>query len=267
MAEYPDGVFDEVVAWLTDAINDALGCGVPREHLIVDPGIGFGKTPDHSIELLHRLGELKGALGGLPMLVGTSRKRFIGELLGGAPPEDRLEGTAATVALAIAEGADMVRVHDVEPIDAHRPGGRWHRAVASVSDRITLRGMRFMGRHGVNREEQVTAQPFEVDLILRADLSKPAATDDLADTIDYSAAFTVVAEIVEDRSYRLIERLAGAIAEAVLADLPGGRRGGPGAQAEGPLGGGLRHGGGAPAPPALGQGCAGSVPSVTVTSI
>ena len=116
VAEYPDGVFDEVVAWLTDAINDALGCGVPRERLIVDPGIGFGKTPAHSIELLHRLGELKGALGGLPMLVGTSRKRFIGELLGGAPADGRLEGTAATVALAIAEGADIVRVHDVEPM-------------------------------------------------------------------------------------------------------------------------------------------------------
>ena len=116
VADYPDGVFDEVVAWLTDAINDALGCGVPRERLIVDPGIGFGKTPDHSIELLHRLGELKTALGGLPVLVGTSRKRFIGELLGGAPPEDRLEGTAATVALAIAQGADVVRVHDVAPM-------------------------------------------------------------------------------------------------------------------------------------------------------
>ena len=116
VAEYSDGIFDEVVAWLTDAVNDALGCGVPRRHLIVDPGIGFGKTPDHSIELLHRLGELKAALGGLPVLVGTSRKRFIGELLGGAPPEDRMEGTAATVALAIAWGADMVRVHDVEPM-------------------------------------------------------------------------------------------------------------------------------------------------------
>ena len=101
VAEYPNGIFDEVVAWLTDAINDALGCGVPREHLIVDPGIGFGKAPEHSIELLHRLGEFKTALGGLPVLVGTSRKRFIGELLGGAPPEDRLEGSAATVALPL----------------------------------------------------------------------------------------------------------------------------------------------------------------------
>jgi dihydroneopterin aldolase len=89
-----------------------------------------------------------------------------------------------------------------------------------VSDRLTVRGMRFMGRHGVNPEERVTAQPFEVDLILRADLSKPAASDELADTIDYSAAFRVVAEVVEARSYRLIERLAGAIAEAVLATFP-----------------------------------------------
>jgi len=89
-----------------------------------------------------------------------------------------------------------------------------------VSDRITLRGMRFLGRHGVNPEEQATPQPFEVDLILRADLSRPAVTDDLADTIDYSAAFAVVAEIVEGRSYQLIERLAGAIAEAALAAFP-----------------------------------------------
>jgi dihydropteroate synthase len=116
VAEYPSGVFDEVVAGLREAIARALAAGVLRERLIVDPGIGFGKTPEHSIELLHRLGELKAALGGLPLLVGTSRKRFLGELLGGAPPDDRLEGTAASVALAIGAGADVVRVHDVVPI-------------------------------------------------------------------------------------------------------------------------------------------------------
>jgi dihydropteroate synthase len=114
VAEYPDGVFDEVVAFLHSAVEDAVATGVARERLIVDPGIGFGKTPAHSIEILHRLGELKAALGGLPLLIGTSRKRVIGELLGGAPLEERLEGTAASVALAIASGADIVRVHDVE---------------------------------------------------------------------------------------------------------------------------------------------------------
>jgi len=116
LAEYPDGVFAEVAAWLGSAVDDGIAAGVPRELLIVDPGIGFGKTPAHSVELLHRLAELKAALGGLPLLVGTSRKRVIGELLGDAPPGERLEGTAASVALAIASGADIVRVHDVEPI-------------------------------------------------------------------------------------------------------------------------------------------------------
>jgi dihydropteroate synthase len=116
LAEYPGGVFDEVVSWLRRRIEDAMAAGVPQHRLIVDPGIGFGKTPAHSIEILHRLAELKEALGGLPLLVGTSRKRVIGELLGGAPPDQRLDGTAASVALAIAAGADIVRVHDVEPI-------------------------------------------------------------------------------------------------------------------------------------------------------
>jgi dihydropteroate synthase len=116
VADYSDGVFPEVVAWLRSAIDDAIAAGVARERLIVDPGIGFGKTPEHSVELLHRLAELKAALGGLPLLVGTSRKRVIGELLGGVPPDQRLEGTAASVALAIAAGADIVRVHDVAAI-------------------------------------------------------------------------------------------------------------------------------------------------------
>jgi dihydropteroate synthase len=111
-ADYPDGLFASVVASLYEAVEAAAARGVARDRLLVDPGIGFAKTPAQSIELLHRLGELKAALG-LPLLVGTSRKRFIGEILGGLPPEERVEGTAATVALAIAAGADVVRVHDV----------------------------------------------------------------------------------------------------------------------------------------------------------
>ncbi|MDQ2853819.1 MAG: dihydropteroate synthase [Chloroflexota bacterium] len=131
VAEYPRGVFAEVTDWLADAVEDAVGAGMARERIIVDPGIGFGKTPAHSIEILHRLGELKQALGGLPLLVGTSRKRVIGELLGGAGADERLEGTAASVALSIAHGADIVRVHDVEEImkTVRVADGivRWHR--------------------------------------------------------------------------------------------------------------------------------------------
>ncbi len=111
-SDYPGGILATVAAWLREAVDAATALGVPHDRLIVDPGIGFAKTTEQNIELLHRLGELKTALG-LPVLVGTSRKRFIGALLGGAPPEERAEGTAATVALAIAAGADIVRVHDV----------------------------------------------------------------------------------------------------------------------------------------------------------
>jgi dihydropteroate synthase len=115
-AEYRDGVYATVVAWLRDAVDAAMARGVERDRLIVDPGIGFGKGTEENLELLHRLSALKAELGGLPVLVGTSRKRFLGELLGGASPDDRVEGTAATVALAVASGADIVRVHDVPTI-------------------------------------------------------------------------------------------------------------------------------------------------------
>jgi dihydropteroate synthase len=111
-ADYPDGLLETVVDWLREAVSAALELGVPRHRLLVDPGIGFAKTPAQSVELLHRLGELKAALD-LPVVVGTSRKRFIGEILGGVPSDERVEGTAASVALAIAGGADVVRVHDV----------------------------------------------------------------------------------------------------------------------------------------------------------
>ena len=115
-AGYPDGVFRAVVDWLREAIAAAEARGVARDRLIVDPGIGFGKTTDDNLELLHRLAELKDALGGLPLLIGTSRKRFLGELLGGAEPDDRVEGSAATAALAVWSGVDIVRAHDVAAV-------------------------------------------------------------------------------------------------------------------------------------------------------
>jgi len=114
--DYPDGVYAAVVAWLRDSVAAAIDRGVSRDRLIVDPGIGFGKGTEENLELLHRLGELKRDLDGLPVLIGTSRKRFLGELLGDAAPDDRIEGTAATAALAVGAGADIVRVHDVAPI-------------------------------------------------------------------------------------------------------------------------------------------------------
>jgi dihydropteroate synthase len=111
--EYVD-VVEEVCAGLHESLALAEAAGIERERVIVDPGLGFGKTPAHNLELLRRLGELR-ALD-RPLMVGPSRKSTIGVLLGGAPPERRLEGTLALCVLAAAHGADLVRVHDVAEV-------------------------------------------------------------------------------------------------------------------------------------------------------
>jgi len=104
-------VADAISRGLRESMAIAGEAGLPASKLIADPGFGFGWTADQNIEMLRRLGELR-ALG-LPLLVGTSRKSTIGSILGDVPVDQREFGTAATVALAIAGGADIVRVHDV----------------------------------------------------------------------------------------------------------------------------------------------------------
>ncbi len=104
-------IVSDVLRFLASSIDLALAAGIAWERIIIDPGIGFGTTPEENLILLRRLGELR-ALG-RPILLGTSRKSTIGLVLGGLPASERLEGTAATLALGIAQGADIVRVHDV----------------------------------------------------------------------------------------------------------------------------------------------------------
>jgi len=87
-------------------------------------------------------------------------------------------------------------------------------------DRIELRGMRFLGRHGVTLEERMEPQPFEVDVVMWSSLEAAVRSDDLTDTVDYSAVFTRVADIVQGNSFRLIEALAGAIIDTVLESQP-----------------------------------------------
>jgi len=121
--EYAGDLIDEIKRVLRAATDNAIAAGVPRERVLVDPGIGFGKTADHNWEVMRRLPEL--AELGQPILIGTSRKSFIGKLLD-LPVTERVEGTAATVAAAILRGVDVVRVHDV----------RVMLRVAAVADRI-----------------------------------------------------------------------------------------------------------------------------------
>ncbi len=108
--EYPGGLLETVAAGLRESIAVARAAGVATERIIVDPGLGFGKTAAHNLLLLRRLGELRAI--GPPLLLGASRKSFLGRLFG-QQAEQRAWGTAAVVTAAILQGVDYVRVHDV----------------------------------------------------------------------------------------------------------------------------------------------------------
>jgi dihydropteroate synthase len=125
-AEYED-LIEDVKRELLDSVNLAREAGVSDEHIILDPGIGFGKKVAHNLELINRLDEIRRL--GFPVLLGPSRKSFIGYTLD-LPPDQRLEGTAAAVAIGIARGADIVRVHDVE----------YMTRVAKMTDAIIRKG-------------------------------------------------------------------------------------------------------------------------------
>ncbi len=121
------GIVARVIAYLEEGIEVAEKAGVPPQNIIVDPGCGFGKTLEQNLELVNRLAELK--VLGKPVLLGTSRKSMIGLVLD-LPADQRLEGNLALTAIGIANGADMVRVHDVRPSVL----------VSKMSDAIIRRG-------------------------------------------------------------------------------------------------------------------------------
>lgn len=119
-----EALIPEIMDYLRESINIAVKAGVPEDRLILDPGIGFGKTFDHNLHILKNLKEF--TLLNKPLAVGVSRKAFIGKILGGLPASERLEGTASAVAIAIFNGANIVRVHDVKEMSR----------VAKVADAI-----------------------------------------------------------------------------------------------------------------------------------
>lgn len=109
-----DEVVSDVKRFLHDRIEHAVGNGIERARILVDPGIGFGKTVAHNLQLLRRLDEI--AELGRPVVIGTSRKSFLGRLTGDRDPEQRLAGTIATNVIAFERGASVFRVHDVAPV-------------------------------------------------------------------------------------------------------------------------------------------------------
>jgi dihydropteroate synthase len=127
-SDYDGDCVSEVISSLELATRYARDAGLPAEHIIVDPGIGFGKTPDHNVQIIARLCEFVERLP-YPLLVGLSRKSFIGKITG-EPAQERVFGTAAALALSVAGGADIVRVHDVVQM----------RSVVDVADAIVRVG-------------------------------------------------------------------------------------------------------------------------------
>lgn len=106
-----ESLMGEIISYLSDSIRLAQKAGIDLEKIIVDPGIGFGKTPEHNLQILNHLGELRSL--GRPILIGVSRKSFIGAILK-LPLEERLEGSLAAASLALMQGAKIIRTHDVK---------------------------------------------------------------------------------------------------------------------------------------------------------
>ena len=107
-------IMSEVIDGLRESINVAQQHGVARESMAVDPGVGCGKTAEQNVELIANLDQLAGEFAEFPLLIGTSRKSFIGKLLDGAPADARLYGTVASIAASVLKGTHIVRVHDVK---------------------------------------------------------------------------------------------------------------------------------------------------------
>lgn len=107
-------IMTEVIGGLSESVAVAEQRGVARERIVIDPGIGFGKTVEQNLELIAKLDQIERAFPDLPIMIGTSRKSFLGKLLGGAPANERLHGTIASVVASVLKGAHIVRVHDVK---------------------------------------------------------------------------------------------------------------------------------------------------------
>lgn len=227
-AVYRDLV-EDITGFLRDAAARVEKGGVRPDRIILDPGFGFAKTVEHNLEVVRRLGEFRRL--GKPLLLGPSRKSTIGHVLS-LPPDQRVEGTASLVAIAVAGGADMVRVHDVkEMVRVVRMADAVVRpstmkvvpGATSVWRRICLRGLRLEGCHGVFPEEKQQVQPFFVDVDLELGQHREGPADSLRATVDYTDVCRSVAEVVRKgpgEGYDLIETLAEAIASKLLRDFP-----------------------------------------------
>ncbi|QCR20154.1 dihydropteroate synthase [Agrococcus sp. SGAir0287] len=209
---------------LSARVDAVVAAGVDPSRVILDPGLGFSKGADDNWRLVAGLDRIVDL--GLPVLVGASRKRFLGALLPtDAPMEARDHGTAALSVLAAQAGAWGVRVHDVastrrvlDVLDAVRAAApaAVPQPTRGVADRIALRGLEVFAHHGVFEHERRDGQRFLVDLDVEVDLVAAARGDDLARTVHYGELAEAVSAAVERDPVDLIETVAERVATVAL---------------------------------------------------
>jgi dihydropteroate synthase len=231
-AIYAD-VVGEVCEELRHRVDAVIAQGVDPSMIVVDPGLGFAKQPGHNWALLvnlDRLSCLDGTGHAFPVLVGASRKRFLGRLLASPDGTPRSfagsdDATVAVTALAAAAGAWCARVHEVPAnSDAVRVAEAWRTAAAAGEasmtelDRIELRGLRVFARHGVLDSERQSEQEFVIDAVLWLDTRPAAGSDDLSKTVDYGALADRLVRLAEEPPVRLIETLAERLAADCLSE-------------------------------------------------
>lgn len=215
--------YDDVVAEIRDYLAARVEAGRDLGvDVLVDPGIGFGKTLEHNLDLLANLRELKRI--GAPLVLGTSRKSFLDRLLHGVPVEERLAGTLAVNAWAAALGtADVLRVHDVEP---HRQLAesigalRARRRAPAPRRRVLARGIACRSRIGVTAAERAIPQELLVDIDVTLTAQPPGTRDELDETVDYAELAAIAHAVAAREEYRLVETLAERIAAIVGRDTP-----------------------------------------------
>ena len=213
-APHYDDVVTDVLAFLEERVAFAVAQGIREDRICVDPGIGFGKTPDQNLELLRRLDELC-ALG-RPVLVGVSRKSTFGKVLGDATATQG--SLAASLAAAVA-GLRAGCGDDPRPRRARDGRGPRRcgcgRAWKDHGMRIELRSLVVFGHHGYLEEERRLGQRFLVDLWV--DVRGSASdTDRIEDTVDYRRLAELVREVFAGRERLLLEGLAGAVADGIV---------------------------------------------------
>lgn len=244
-SHYAD-VVNEVREALAERAAAALAAGVPRELIVLDPGLGFDKTGEQGWEILRRLDEIRSL--GYPVLVGISRKRMLADVLAQVPgaanaPHDRDLATAVATALSVGAGAWGVRVHDVhgsaQAIAVQRawsgdrsgetsptvpesvPASAPAQAAAAMehafpTDQISLTGLEVFAHHGVFDFERERGQRFIVDIGVAVDLSAASADDDLARTVHYGELAEAVVAAVSRDPVDLIETVAERVAAVAL---------------------------------------------------